>query len=97
MVGLWYSGFGHLDRSLPGGGPLRPFREQRGRGTAGVLTMPAGSEFERKLRQEDDRVVRALERIARALEKLVDLQEVKRAMWKSGESREFIGIDPERR
>lgn len=54
--------------------------------------MPAGSEFQRRLRQEDDRLIRALERIARSLEKLVDLQEVRRAMWKSGESREFVGL-----
>lgn len=59
--------------------------------------MPAGSEFQRKLRQEDERVVRTLERIARALERLVDLHEVKRALWKSGESKEFIGMDREER
>jgi hypothetical protein len=55
--------------------------------------MPAGSEFQRRLRQEDDRLIRALERIARSLEKLVDLQEVRRALWKSGEGKEFVGMD----
>jgi hypothetical protein len=59
--------------------------------------MPAGSEFQRKMRQQDDRLVRALERIARSLEKLVDLQEIRRAMWKSGEGKEYVSMDREKR
>lgn len=59
--------------------------------------MPAGSEFQRKMRKEDDRLVRALERIARALEKLIDIQEVRRSMWKSSEKKEVVGMDREER
>ena len=47
--------------------------------------MPAGSEFQRKLRGQDDRLVAALERIARSLERLVDAQEIRRQMYKSRE------------
>lgn len=59
--------------------------------------MPAGSEFQRKMRKDDDRLVRSLERIARALEKLIDIQEVRRSMWKSGEKKEVVSIDHEER
>lgn len=59
--------------------------------------MPAGSEFQRKMHKDDDRLVRALERIARALEKLIDIQEVRRSMWKSGEKKEVVSIDHEER
>jgi hypothetical protein len=59
--------------------------------------MPAGSEYERRLREADERVVRALERIARALEHLVDIQEVKRAMWRPDHGEEILGIDKESR
>lgn len=45
--------------------------------------MPAGSEFQRKLRGQDERLVAALERIARSLERLVDAQEIRRQMYKS--------------
>jgi hypothetical protein len=47
--------------------------------------MPAGSEFQRKLRGQDERLVAALERIARSLERLVDAQEIRRQMYKSRE------------
>lgn len=49
------------------------------------------------MRKEDDRLVRALERIARALEKLIDIQEVRRSMWKSSEKKEVVGMDREER
>ncbi len=47
--------------------------------------MPAGSEFQRKLRGQDERLVAALERIARSLERLVDAQEIRRQMYKPRE------------
>ncbi|MDV2495595.1 MAG: hypothetical protein RX316_05210 [bacterium] len=47
--------------------------------------MPAGSEFQRKLRGQDERLVAALERIARSLERLVDAQEIRRQTYKPRE------------
>lgn len=47
--------------------------------------MPAGSEFQRKLRGQDDRLIHALERIAHSLERLVDAQEIRRQMYKPRE------------
>ncbi len=47
--------------------------------------MPAGSEFQRKIRGQDERLVAALERIARSLERLVDAQEIRRQMYKPRE------------
>lgn len=56
--------------------------------------MPAGSEFQRKLRGQDDRLIHALERIARSLERLVDIQEVRRQMYQSREGEPSMGAEP---
>jgi hypothetical protein len=59
--------------------------------------MPAGSEFQRKLRGQDERLVAALERIARSLEKLVDAQEIRRQMYKSREGEPSVDAGRKRK